>query len=181
MTCTEFVDGFSDYYDGTASEERTRAADEHLRACASCRRYHHVFSSGAGLLRDLPGVEVTEDFHPRLRHSLFHVDDEAMLRRHTSSGTTVVVVAGIATFLSALAWSPALLPAAPMVELAPIVVSRPPAVRAAGFAVDPWRGGARAQRGLWEDAHRLFLEYSALTRRYSQRSPFIRTGLEDDR
>lgn len=181
MTCTEFVAGFSDFYDGTATDEFVAAAEEHLAGCRSCRRYRHVVHSGARLLRALPGVELREDFHPRLRHTLFHVDDGALLRRHTSSGTTVLVVAGIATFLSALAWSPTLKPSAPVVELAPIVVSAPAAVRAATNRFESYRGvAARTQRGLWEDAHRLFIEYSALSRRYSQRSPLIRTGLEED-
>jgi len=181
MTCTEFVAGFSDYYDGTATNEFAAAAEEHMASCGSCRRYRHVVHSGAHLLRALPGVELREDFHPRLRHTLFHVDDGVLVRRHTSSGTTALVVAGIATFLSALAWSPALRPSAPVVELAPIVVSSPAALRAATFGFEPYRGVAiRAQRGLWEDAHRLFIEYSALSRRYSQRSPLIRTGLEQD-
>ncbi len=181
MTCTEFVAGFSDYYDGTATEEVVAAAEEHLQECESCRRYRHVVASGAHVLRGLPGVELREDFHPRLRHNLFHVDDEILLRRHTSSGTTVLVVAGMATFLSALAWSPTLRPSAPVVELAPIVVSRPVAVRAAGLGFESYLGVATyAQRGLWEDAHRLFLEYSALSRRYSQRPTLVSTGLEED-
>jgi predicted anti-sigma-YlaC factor YlaD len=181
MTCTEFVAVFSDYYDGTATDELAAAAEDHLAACESCRRYRHVVHSGAHLLRALPGVELREDFHPRLRHSLFHVDDGALVRRHTSSGTTVLVVAGIATFLSALAWSPTLRPSAPVVELAPIVVSAPAALRVATFGFESYRYGVtHAQRGLWEDAHRLFLEYSALSRRYSQRPALIGTGLEED-
>ena len=136
MTCTEFVEGFSEYYDGTAPEATIEEADAHLDVCASCRRYRHVMERGAELLRSLPTPEVTEDFAPRLQHRLYHVDQDTVLRSQTSSGTTALAIVGMALLLTAVAWSPALRATAPTVELAPIVVSRPPVAHAAPRVVD---------------------------------------------
>ncbi|HKJ01512.1 MAG TPA: zf-HC2 domain-containing protein, partial [Longimicrobiales bacterium] len=83
MTCTEFVDGFSEYHDGTASEAQIRRAEDHLASCPRCRRYREVVVQGAALLRSLPPPDVQEDFVPRLQHRLYHVDEEAALRRDT--------------------------------------------------------------------------------------------------
>lgn len=183
MTCNEFVAGFSDYYDGTADPAVFQDAEQHLADCAACRRYRRVVESGAEALRDLPIPELREDFVPRLQHRLYHVDQDAVLRKHrTASGTTVLTVCGISVFLSGLAWSPTLRPSAPDVELPPIVVSRPPAARPAGYPIGTWGGRATAvQRGLWDDAHRLFLEYSRLFRGDPQDSPLVRIGLEQGR
>lgn len=183
MTCSEYVEGFSEIYDGTASAEAVRQADEHVASCEACRRYNRVVARGAQILRALPGPEVNEDFVPRLQHRLYHVDESALLRRHTHSGTTALAVLGMAVLLVAVAWAPALRPGAPVVELAPIVVNAPPpglrgrpvasfsafAVRSAGSSLDT---------GLWGDARTLLFQYSRLAQRYGLRSPPGRTGLE---
>jgi hypothetical protein len=185
MTCSEFVTRFSEYYDGTVPEEYVGAAHAHLAGCPSCRRYRHVVERGAQLLQALPTPAVRDDFRPRLQHRLYHVDQEAVLRRHTASGATALAVAGISVLLTAVAWSPTLRPSSPVVELPPIVVSRPPpgAVRPAlNF---PDRGVRMPfldrEVGLWDDAHTLLFEYSRLSQQYERRSPLQRTRLDEDR
>ncbi len=185
MTCTEFVEGFSGYYDGTAPEAFIEDAEEHLEDCPTCRRYRHVMARGAELLRSLPEAQVIEDFAPRLQHRLYHVDEEASLRSHTSSGTTALALVGMAVLLAAAAWSPALRSVVPTVELEPIVVSRP---RARAFlrsfpAYSPHFGSQQrvTNAGLWDDASVLLFQHSPLYQRYGTRSPFLRTGLEQDR
>ena len=185
MTCSEFITRFSEYYDGTVPEEYIREAHAHLAGCASCRRYRHVVERGAQLLQALPAPAVRDDFQPRLQHRLYHVDQEVALRRHTASGATALAVAGISVLLTAVAWSPALRPSSPVVELAPIVVSRPPA-RAVRPALSFLDRGARTpfldrEAGLWDDAHTLLFEYSRLSQQYERRSPLQRTRLDEDR
>jgi len=184
MTCTEFVDGFSGFYDGTAPEVFVREAEAHLEGCSACRRYRHVMQRGAELLRGLPEPEVNEDFAPRLQHRLYHVDEEASLRGHTGSGTTALAAVGMAILLAAAAWSPTLRSTIPTVELEPIVVSRPPA-RAflRSFTSLPIHFGRQpvTNAGLWDDAPLLLYQHSRLYQRYGTRSPLLRTGLEQDR
>lgn len=184
MTCTEFVEGFSGYYDGTASGTFAREAADHLESCPDCRRYRHVMHRGAELLRALPEPEVNEDFAPRLQHRLYHVDEEASLRGHTSSGTTALALIGMAILLAAAAWSPTFRPTTPTVELEPIVVSRPPArTLLRSFGSLPVHFGQQPVRNaeLWDDASLLLFQHSRLYQRYGTRSPLLRTGLERDR
>lgn len=183
MTCSEYVERFSEICDGAASPEVARQADEHLAACPSCLRYRRVLERGAALLRTLPAPDVNEDFVPRLQHRLYHVDQDEALRKHTNSGATAMAVLGMAVLMVAVAWAPMLRPSAPVVELAPIVVSRPPAaVRArqvasfTAFAVRP--GGGAMDAGLWGDARTLLFEYSRLAQRYGNRASSGRVGLE---
>jgi len=182
MTCSDFVERFSEIYDGIASQEVMRAAEHHLASCESCRRYRDVVERGGALLRSLPAPEVGEDFVPGLQHRLRHVDDEAALLRHTNSGATSLAVLGMAILLIVLAWAPTLRPSAPSVELAPIVVSDPPAAarfrRPASFSAFATRAAAATlQDDLWGDARTLLFQYSRLAQRYGQRPPIARTGL----
>lgn len=182
MTCSEFVEHFSDLFDGVASDEVAGAAELHLASCPSCRRYRDVVQRGAELLRALPAPEVGEDFVPGLRHRLRHVDDEAALRRHTNSGATSLAVVGMAILLIVLAWAPTLRPAAPELELAPIVVSGPPAAlarRPAAFSAFAVRSASSTLReDLWGDARTLLFQYSRLAQRYGQRPSTSRAGLQ---
>jgi predicted anti-sigma-YlaC factor YlaD len=188
MTCSEFVIRFSEYYDGTASGAYLREAEAHLTGCPSCREYRHVVERGVQLLQTLPTPTIRDDFRPRLQHRLYHVDQVVSLRRHTSSGTTALAVAVIAVLLTVVAWSPALRPSVPVVELAPIVVSGPPPLATfgpfPGFA-DLGLGAAvrsgRGTPGLWDDAHALLYQYSRLSQRYRRSAPLQRVSLDEDR
>ena len=184
MTCKEFVERFSDYHDGAATEAQIREAEDHMASCHSCRRYRDVVARGAALLRSLPEPDVREDFVHRLQHRLYHVDEEAALHRHTTSGTNALAVFGVLLILTAVAWSPAFRQGAPVVELAPIVVNRPPVarVRPATFSAlsTARRTSTFGNSGLWGDAHLLMFEYSRLARRYGHGSAFRQAGLQED-
>jgi anti-sigma factor RsiW len=183
MTCSDFVARASEYIDGFAPSQFVREADEHLAACATCRRYRHVVESGAELLRSLPEPGLRDDFRRRLRHRLYHVDQDGMLRPGTSSGATVLSVTFVALLLGAVAWWPALRASAPLVEMAPIVVDRPPAfVRALELASRSGRQPVPVQQaGLWDDGPALLFQHSVLSQRYARRSPLQRAGLEQNR
>jgi anti-sigma factor RsiW len=183
MTCSEFVERFTDFLDGEGSEAFHAEAEAHMEACSGCRRYHQVMVQGRAVLRSLPEATVPEDFQPRLQHRLYHVDDEAALSAHAASGATVFTVLGMSMLLTALAWSPTLRPSAPVVEIPPIVVSEPPlrmrpvnALPADAAILRP----AWARRGtdLWDDAQALLYEYSPLQQRYRENTPPRRAGLD---
>ena len=175
MKCTEFVEAFSDYHDGVASIDLTTRMDEHVEACARCRQYRRVMQEGVTVLRAAGPVAVPEDFEARLRHRLYHVDEEETLLSHANSGATAIAVLSIAVVLTAVAWSPLLRPGLPQVEMAPLVVSAPPARQEfrARMAY-PFSDGARpaiqtaGSAGLFDDAHRLLFQYSQLSQRYSR-------------
>jgi anti-sigma factor RsiW len=182
MNCSEVVARFSEYLDGTVAEAECAAIDRHLRDCDACVRYRDVLIHGAALLRQLPAPELGEDFAPRLRHRLYHVDDERVLRAHAASGASAVTVLGIAVLLTAVAWSPTLLQNIPVVELAPIVVDRAPA-RSPFVPVGSPPGtfssksDAELDEALFENA--LLYDYSPLSQRYDQRARVRRASLFD--
>jgi hypothetical protein len=166
VTCSEFHERFSDYYDGTGEPSFLGEADAHVASCPDCRRYHAVLVQGSAILRSTPRLAVSEDFLGRLQHRIYHVEDGVSLGREAGSATTISAAVAIAALVALAAWSPALI-RAPQVELAPIVVSRPEP-RAVG--VRPPRlwvsAGASSfvsavERGLWDDPE-LFTRYNRL-------------------
>lgn len=186
MTCKDFLRSFSDYRDGLVPEPSLRDVEAHMEACPTCRQYARVVEAGMKVLRSEPPMELAEDFDQRLRHRLYHVDEEVALLGHANSGATALAVLSIALVLTAVAWSPMLRPSAPMVELAPIVVSDPPAplrlrpARAYPFGPSRTRVPRERARGLWDDAHTLLFEYSPISQRYRERTPLRRAGLDQD-
>ena len=181
MTCSEFVDRSSDFFDGSTHARETRLMEAHLRECVSCRRYKAVYEQGTSLLRSLPEPELGEDFEPRLRHRIFHVDDRRALIDNSGSATPALTVLGLAVLLTVVAWSPLLRGEPPVVELAPIVVDqvRQPATRtirpaASSSAV---MFGA-VDLGLWEN-ERLY-EYTRLSKRYARDEGVRRVGFEHE-
>ena len=94
MTCSEFHDRFSDYYDGTGDPSFLGEADVHLAACADCRRYHAILVQGSAILRSSPRVTVSEDFLGRLQHRIYHIDDATAIGREAGSATTVSTPGG---------------------------------------------------------------------------------------
>ena len=182
MTCSDFVTRFTNYLDGSAPPEEFEEIEKHLGVCDSCVRYRDVLEHGAAVLRSLPQPELREDFEPRLRHRLYHVDDQRVVSAH-QSGAPGLAVLGIAILLTALAWAPALRGRSPDVVLEPIVVDRAPrgAARFSSFAPPgtfSTKNPADLDNGLWDNT--LLYEYSALSQRYRQ-SARLRRAAETDR
>jgi anti-sigma factor RsiW len=180
MTCSDFLDGFSDYIDGIGDDTRLDAARTHRDACRSCHRYEEVFLRGRELLRGEQALDVPEDFHPRLQHRLYHVDDERALARAPSGSATLLLT--VAAALTVAAWSPSFLDD-PEIELSPIVVSRPAprpfGIRLPNTSVLPSISPAALDRegdDLWRQPSALFFEYAPIRARY--RRGFLRTGLQ---
>jgi anti-sigma factor RsiW len=183
MNCTEVVSRFSEYLDGTAAETDVDAIDRHLSECGHCVRYHNVLVHGTAVLRQLPEPELREDFGPRLRHRLYHADDERTLHAHASSGAPAMTVLGIAVLLTAVAWSPLLVSRAPVVQLPPIVVNRAP--QRAPFrpaASPPGMFSTKSDSDLGDDLWdgTLLYEYTPLSQRYGGRAR-VRRVVQSDR
>jgi anti-sigma factor RsiW len=179
MNCTDFVARSSDFFDGSAPDGEMSLMEAHLRECASCRRYAAVYEQGTSLLRSLPEPELGEDFEPRLRHRIFHVDDRRALLDNSGSATPALSVLGLAVLLTVVAWSPLLREEPPMVDLAPIVVDHvdqpAPAPRSAPASAVAF--GA-LDLGLWDNA-RLY-EYTRLSKRYARDGGVQRIGFDHD-
>lgn len=169
MTCSDFQNRFSEFFDGTAEPSFLGEVDAHLAECAECRRYHDVVAQGSTILRSMPPVVVADDFFPRLQHRIYHLEDGPALG-HTDiagSGTTIATAVAVAVLIILAAWSPALV-RPPRVALAPIVVNQPEP-RALGVRPSLlWTGSAQATQsslvspadwGLWDDPQ-LFVRYS---------------------
>lgn len=175
MTCADFIETFSEFVDQTGSEASRAEALRHRDECPSCRRYEEVYRGGVELLHhELDQVEVAEDFHPRLQHRLFHVDDERALARSRSGLSPAGVVLGTAAALAVLLIGPALLEPHPEVELSPIVVnvpsSHPQGLRMPlqSFLPASLLPTTLELRGsdLWRQSSALFYDYAPIRARY---------------
>lgn len=124
ITCSEFLDGYSDYRDGELDDGRCAQFLEHARHCARCADYDRVVCGGVRVLQQLPALEISEDFMPRLQHRLMHVEDERALGRTTARATSAVVL-GVAAALAGAAAAPLLRSEAAVLELAPIAAHAP--------------------------------------------------------
>jgi anti-sigma factor RsiW len=126
MDCKEFLASHSAYRDGELSWPEREACEAHLDACEACARYDRVVWRGAELVRDLPRIEVSEDFGERLRHRLYHVEEEMRAPRFAVGGAgTAASTLAIAAVLAMAAWIPLMQPRDRVVEL-PGVAARAP-------------------------------------------------------
>ncbi|GMR14000.1 MAG: hypothetical protein BMS9Abin29_2228 [Gemmatimonadota bacterium] len=187
MQCSDFLAGFSDFYDASDGSPERTAAIAHMAECDACTRYNEVVERGIELLRSIPSKELGESFRPRLEHRLFHLADEAALGRGGSaSGTTVATAVWMAMLLAAVAWAPSLKKPVPEVELQPIVVSEPPARAGTSsvsatmfFQTNPFAPRRdMSSEEMWSSSLTLLWEYSPLKRKYQDSGLLRRTGLD---
>jgi len=146
MTCQEFLARYSDYLDEMLDPVEAARMHHHLVGCASCARYDRVVRRGLELVRELPVVEPSPDFEPRLQHRLFHVRDERVDER--ASGASAVVALAIAGMLAAIAWSP-LLREEPLTIDLPAIQARAP-----GGTVRAPAPAAFSLQAAWPDQRR---------------------------
>lgn len=175
MECSEFFARSSELLDGTIQGDEKMEMERHLSRCSRCCQYQSTLKKGLHLLRTLPSLELPEDFHPRLNHRIYHIEDGASISRETlGSGATTVSVMAIAALLAFVAWTPRVGVEVQevAVELPTLVVARPPAN---SFTPRPRRPTfsrgpslfttADFQNGPWGDTHQLLFEYSSLSER----------------
>lgn len=187
MRCSDFLAGFSEFYDAANGSPERAAAIAHMAECEACARYNEVVERGIELLRNIPRKELGENFRPRLEHRLFHLaDEEALGRGGSASGTTVATAVGMAVLLAAVAWAPSIRKSVPEVELQPIVVSAPPARAGTSsvsppmfFQTNPFAPRRDKSEDMWSASLTLLWEYSPLTRKYQDSGLLLRrTGLD---
>jgi hypothetical protein len=189
MTCSDFIDRFSEYFDRVGDDEFIEKADVHLSSCTSCRRYLEVIERGRELFRSSPGIRVGGDFYPRLKHRLFHMEDaDALARGSAGSATTAVTILGMAVLLTLVAWSPIIRAAEQKAERAPIVANRPTTEGGLGLRPRPVsfsmgsvrfsHGFERTPQDLWERPEVLLWEYSPLFEGYGQTGGLRRVSLD---
>lgn len=124
VTCSEFLDGYSDYRDGGLDDARCAAFREHARHCSVCADYDRVVCGGVRVLQQLPALEFSEDFIPRLQHRLMHMEDERALSRSTARATGTTML-GIAAALVLASAAPLLRADTRVPELPPVVAHAP--------------------------------------------------------
>jgi len=191
MTCSKYFKNFSDLIDGHTAKEDVRAFEEHLNECSACSRHRRVIEQGSALLRALPRPKLSENFVPKLRHRLYHVDDQHSLRSPASVAMPAALLA-TAVVLMIVSWLPILRDATPEIALETVVVEQPPlrvmqqpivmSSSSSGFVVYPVADLSEEtlsdfRQELWNEAHVLLFEYSPLSQRSRQRGVLRRTGL----
>jgi anti-sigma factor RsiW len=86
MDCTEFLERYSEYDDSLippAQSERFRA---HMSECPACTRYDRVLRKGRMLARQVPVVEPSDAFVPRLHMRLGGAPAPGTQRREWTGG-----------------------------------------------------------------------------------------------
>ncbi len=183
MTCSEFLAGYSDFQDGEAQPDLSRAFESHLSTCEKCRRYHDVVVRGVEYLRAAPLPPLCDDFEDRLRHSIYTVEEErrrARISLRPVSTSAMGVVALTAIMVAALL-TPFLFQPTPSVELPPIMARTPvpPLADWVGFRslqASPFARPA-TDRGLWGESPTLLYPHSPLGKR-SREASVVRTGIQ---
>lgn len=94
--CAAFLACHSAYLDGELSREEEAIHEAHQAACGSCGRYASVLRRGTTVLSDLPEVFPSSDFHQRLQHRLYHVQDQAALAPERALRSWLAAAAGVA-------------------------------------------------------------------------------------
>jgi anti-sigma factor RsiW len=196
MTCSKYFKNFSDLIDGNTAEEDVRAFEEHLNECSACSRHRRVIEQGSALLRTLPKPKLSENFVPRLRHRLYHVDDQYSLRSVAAVAAASPALLAMAVILMIVSWLPVLRDATPEIALETVVVEQPPwqvtrqplvmSSSSSGFVVYPFADLSEQalsdfRQELWNEAHALLFDYSPLSQRSRQRGVLRRKGLGQQR
>lgn len=131
LSCAEFRARHAEHVDGLLSDTEEPRWREHARTCLPCARHDRAVRRACDLVRSLPCLSASEEFQPRLRHRIFHIQDEEHFT-HRGSGGHVAVSLAVACLMAALAWSPLLQGGPEPLELAP-VRARAPEARATGL------------------------------------------------
>jgi anti-sigma factor RsiW len=186
MSCSDFLDRFSEFRDGEVPPGEAEEFRKHLESCASCRRYASVLDRGVELLKEAPSPGLPTDFRDRLQYSIYSLEEERRRRRLTGGGTKTMAVVATAAVVSAVIWTPIgdlARQAEPAVELPPIVAQSPevplegpriPSLsddRASTLVALPLAG-----QELWEESNALLYQHSPLYFRHREAS-LVRTGL----
>ncbi len=108
-SCERFLAEYSAFRDDLLPWDERVELEVHLDECESCARYDRVVRRGTQVLREVPQLEVAEDFAARLQHRIYTEELEAARarREHRSTGAALASL-GVAAAIAAAAWVPLL-------------------------------------------------------------------------
>jgi anti-sigma factor RsiW len=130
LNCSDFLENYSGLRDGSLETERAEALRAHLTVCPSCARYDRVVSNGVEIFRELPALDLSPDFLPRLHSRIRQVEQEEALIGERASGASALLIGGIALAMAATAWTPLMRARPSVVELPPVAAHAPHRVEA---------------------------------------------------
>jgi hypothetical protein len=103
VNCERFLDDYSTFRDGELPARERVAFQAHLDECAACAHYDRVVAGGVEILRDLPRLEVSEDFGARLQHRIWHEELDRMRGRRRARTVGMTGAMGLAAALAGVA------------------------------------------------------------------------------
>jgi hypothetical protein len=124
ISCQTFLDRYSAYLDHDVSWAEREEIEAHADECESCARYDRVVRRGTDVLRDLPELEVSDDFGERLQWRLYQADHEAKRERMARPAQALGTVA-LAGMIALAAWVPLMRPRASVGNLPAVAVVAP--------------------------------------------------------
>jgi hypothetical protein len=126
IDCQTFIERYSAYLDHDVSWAEREEIEAHADECETCARYDRVVRRGTDVLRDLPELEVSEDFGERLQWRLHQEDWEAKRERNLARPAQALGTAALAGMIALAAWVPLMRPR-PSVGSLPAVAAAAPA------------------------------------------------------
>jgi len=105
--CSKFLVWHSAYLDDDLSAAERAEHEAHEAACSSCAHYASVLRRGTGILREIPELTPSADFHERLQHRIFHVQDETAFAggRRRRAGWLLAAAAASVVVAGPLLWN----------------------------------------------------------------------------
>lgn len=164
LDCTQFVTAYSAFRDGDLDPAEQAEFDAHRATCPSCERYDRVVRRGSELFRELPELQPSEDFMPRLQHRIFHVEEEMRSAGPGASGVSAGVTLAIAVLFAISAWAPVIGSRSEPVRLPAMAAAAPEAGEQAAV---PFRSGPLVEPAEAVDPDSGPLASNALFFRYS--------------
>jgi Putative zinc-finger len=124
ISCQTFLERYSAYLDHDVSWAEREEIEAHADECESCAHYDRVVRRGTDVLRDLPELEVSDDFGDRLQWRLYQADYEAKRERIARPAQAMGTVA-LAGMIALAAWVPLMRPRPPVGSLPAVAAAAP--------------------------------------------------------
>lgn len=125
IDCDTFLARYSDYLDHDTSVAERDEMEAHMDGCQECAHYDRVVRRGTDVLRDLPEIEVSDDFADRLRWRLYAAEEEDRRARRFASPAQAAGTLAIAAAIAAAAWVPLMRPRPQVGQLPAVAASAP--------------------------------------------------------
>lgn len=125
IDCQTFLDRYSAYVDHDVSWAEREEMEAHADECESCAHYDRVLRRGTDVLRDLPELEVSDDFGERLQWRLYQADWDARRERSLAGPAQALGTVGIAALIAVAAWVPLMRPRPAIGHLPAVAVEAP--------------------------------------------------------